>query len=356
MDEVATTRSESTAPLRRRLGVAAITMASVYLLGTIGYFILGGGKWSLADCAYMTVISITTVGYGEVLRGIESVPYARLFTSALLLSGAGVAVYTVSVLTTFLVEGEFLQLRRRKRMRKEIERLHGHVIICGAGHTGFHIIDELAKARRSLVVIETDSEKITRCEETLEIRVKHLLGDATDDAVLVAAGIERAHGVVAGLPDDKSNLYVVLTARGINPRLRIVAKAVDPRAPHKLRVAGADSVVTVNKIGGLRLASEMIRPEVVDFLDNLVWAKDQNLRFEEIRVPSGSSLSGQALAQTDIRRERNLLVVAARGEGERYTYSPGPDFVLREGMTLILLGETDSVERLRKSAHFEVPE
>ncbi|PID38769.1 MAG: potassium transporter TrkA [Proteobacteria bacterium] len=347
------THEYQTSSARRRLVVALGLIVMVYATGTIGYYLLGGGEWSLGDCAYMTVISITTVGYGEILQRMQSVPYARLFTSLLLVSGAGVALYAVSMLTTFLVEGEFLDIRRRRRMDKRISKMNGHIIVCGAGRTGMHVIAELSATHWPFVVIDTDEHIGARCREACGKAVDFMIGDAIDDHVLLNAGIERAYGVVAGLPEDKDNLYVVLTARGMNPKLRIIAKAVDPRAENKLRVAGADSVVSVNRIGGMRLASEMIRPSVVTFLDVMLRDKDKNLRFEEIAIPPGSSLIGRRLADSDIRKERKLLVVAVTGpEEEVYTYSPGPDFELQEGMTLVLIGETESVRRLRELPAF----
>ena len=338
---------------RRRLYFSLAAIATVYAMGTFGFYWLGRGRWSLADCAYMTVISITTVGFGETLTGLAQVPYARLFTAILLLSGVGVALYAVSMLTTFLVEGEFINLRRRRKMDKRIAKMSGHLVVCGAGRTGTHIVAELAAAHWQFVVIDTNEDAFERCREACGREVLHLVGDATNDQVLLQAGISRAHGVIAGLADDRDNLYVVVTARGLNPELRIVAKAVDPRAVDKLKVAGANQVVSVNRIGGMRMASEMIRPNVVTFLDKMMRERDKNLRFEEVTIPPNSPLANRALAQSDIRRERKLLVVAATGpEDGDYTYSPGPQFVLRAGMTLILIGETESVQRLRESNLF----
>ncbi len=324
--------------------IAGVAMLAIYFGGTVGYFLLGGGDWSVGDCAYMTVISLTTVGYGEVLRGIDHVPYARLFTATLLVLGAGVVLYFLSVLTTYLVEGEFLDLRRKRKMRKMIDKLSEHIIVCGAGRTGGHIVHELCEARWPFVVIDNDVERINRCQDAEDVSIDHIIDDATDDAVLLSAGIEKAAGIVAALPQDKDNLYVVLTARGLNQKLRIVTKAVDFRAAPKLRAAGADSVVNVNQIGGLRLASEMIRPQVVTFLDKMVRDKDKTLRFEELTIGGGSPLVGKQLASADLREARNLLIVAAYDAQGAYTYSPGPKFVLEEAMTLIVLGETDAVE------------
>jgi len=303
----------------------------------------------------MTVISLTTVGYGEVLRGLHQIPHARLFTAILLICGAGIAVYLASVLTTFLVEGEFLQVRRVKRMFKKIEKMRGHIIVCGVGGTGSHIVNELVSTAWPFVAIEIDSERLKRLQEAHSNKVLTINDDATDDQVLLAAGIKHASGVVASLPDDKGNLYVVVTAKGLNPNLRIVAKAMDENAIQKLTVAGADAVVSVNTIGGMRMVSEMIRPHVVGFLDKMLRDKDKNLRFEEVTIPPGSSLVNTMLMESGLRKERNLLIVAARDSDTReYTYAPGGNLALKEGMTLILLGETESVRRLRHSRLFRM--
>jgi voltage-gated potassium channel len=269
----------------------------------------------------------------------------------LLVTGVAVTLYAVSVLTTFLVEGAFLDLRQRRIMRKRIDRLSEHVIVCGAGRTGSHIASELAAALWPYVVIDSEADAIERLADDLDDELSYIVGDATDDSVLLSAGIERAHGVIAALSADKDNLYVVVTTRQINPQTRIVAKAVDPRAVQKLEAAGANRVVSVNAIGGHRMASEMIRPHVVEFIETMIRDKDRNLRLEEVTIPDASPLVGARLADTDIRKVSKLLVVAA-GDADNYTYSPGPDFVLRPGMKLIVLGETDSVHRLRQSPTF----
>jgi voltage-gated potassium channel len=337
--------------LRQRLQRALGAMILVYALGSLGFYLLGGGRWAFGDCLYMTIVSLTTVGYAEILPGLQEAPYGRLFTGTLLVTGVAVTLYAVSVLTTFLVEGAFLDLRQRRIMRKRIDRLSEHVIVCGAGRTGSHIASELAAALWPYVVIDSEADAIERLADDLDDELSYIVGDATDDSVLLSAGIERAHGVIAALSADKDNLYVVVTTRQINPQTRIVAKAVDPRAVQKLEAAGANRVVSVNAIGGHRMASEMIRPHVVEFIETMIRDKDRNLRLEEVTIPDASPLVGARLADTDIRKVSKLLVVAA-GDADNYTYSPGPDFVLRPGMKLIVLGETDSVHRLRQSPTF----
>jgi voltage-gated potassium channel len=330
----------------------------------LGYYVLGqvipdslfqtgrpdGHGWSLWDCAYMTIVTLTTVGYAEVLPHMDSVPGARQLTVAVLVLGFGVALYLVSSLTTFFVEGEFAAIRQRRRMQKEIDKLHEHVIVCGAGSIGRHVVGELMAAHWPFVVIEQNPAVISRLKEIHPGQTIHsVIGDATEDRVLTTVGIDRAMGIVAALPEDKDNLFVTVAARQLNQKLKIVTKAVDLATVGKLQAAGADRVVVPRFIGGLRLASEMIRPNVVEFIDLMLRDRDKNLRLEELVLGPECLLAGRKLAEAQIRQESNLLVIAVRkSKGADFVYGPGPDFVLEEGMVLVVLGETASVAGLRE--------
>jgi voltage-gated potassium channel len=202
-----------------------------------------------------------------------------------------------------------------------------------------------------VVAVDADAEHLERAQAMTPGLLVTVQGDATEDSVLERAGIRRAKGVVAALTDDKSNLFIVVTARELNPRLKIIAKGVDLKASEKLRRAGADSVVNPAFIGGVRMVSEMIRPQVVEFLDLMLRDREKNLRIEEVMVPADSSLVGKPIAEAQIRRHTNLLVVAVRepaGDGAgRFVYNPGPEMEIAAGMALIVLGETASVHKLR---------
>ncbi|HEY7954404.1 MAG: potassium channel family protein [Polyangia bacterium] len=342
--------------LRERILVATLALGAVFLLGTFGFWSLGEAylprnPWSLADCAFFTVTTITTVGFAE-LPHLARVPGARVFTVAVLLVGLGVALYCVSAFTTYFIEGEFSKGRMRKRMARTLEALTDHIIVCGVGTTGIHVVEELISTGWPVVAIDVDERHLERAQTLSAGLLPTLQGDATEDAVLERAGIRRARGLVAALTDDKMNLFIVVTARELNPRLKIVAKGVDVKAADKLRHAGADCVVNPAFIGGSRMVSEMIRPQVVEFLDLMLRDKEKNLRIEEVTVPSGSPLSGKPLADAQIRQYTNLLVVALRerprgDEPGRFLYNPGPETEISEGMALIVLGETDGVHRLR---------
>jgi voltage-gated potassium channel len=236
-------------------------------------------------------------------------------------------------------------------MRGKIEQLAGHVVVAGAGNTGKHVIEELITTRTPFVVIDRSDHMLQAVsEEHCGGKMLYVHGDATLDHVLLAAGVARARGVVAALTHDKDNLYVTLSARSLNPQARIVSKVVEDEAAPKILKAGASSIVNPTMIGARRLASELIRPYVNEFLDQMLRDKDKNLRLEELTIARGSSFAGMALKDTPIRRETRALVIAARGSDEVFVYNPDPEYVIADGTTLIVLGETESIVKLRQLA------
>ncbi|MBN1770773.1 MAG: potassium channel protein [Deltaproteobacteria bacterium] len=342
----------------RRLSRALLLLGAVLLVGTFGYHWIGSGAghdWNYWDCLYMTVITVASVGYTEVFP-VRNIPGAEGFTMAVILLGAGAMVYASSVLIALFVEEDLRHVLRRARMRKAIRKMKDHIIVCGTGSTGITVVRELVATKRTFVVIERDAERLGRLDtEFGKDKVRHVQGDATDDDVLHQAGIAHAMGLVTALPTDKDNLFVTVSARQINPKLRIVARAIEVATAPKLLKAGAHRVVSPNAIGGMRMVSELIRPTVVEFLDKMLRDRERNLRIEEVPVPPSSPLVGQPLRHAPIRRITQLLVIAAwEPEPDRYTYNPGPDYVLTAGVVLIVLGEVDDVIKLR--AFFETGE
>ena len=234
-------------------------------------------------------------------------------------------------------------------MRKAIEALEGHVVVAGAGSTGRHVIEEMIATATPFVVIDTDQPHLDRISaDLMDGRMLYVLGDATDDHVLAQAGIAKARGVVAALTHDKDNLFVTLSARSLNATARIVSKIVEDAAAPKMKKAGATSVVNPAMIGGRRMASELIRPEVNEFLDQMLRDKSKNLRIEEAVVMEGSEFCGRALKDTPIRRETSLLVVAVRDAARNFVYNPDPEHIVEAGATLIVMGEAENVAKLRK--------
>jgi voltage-gated potassium channel len=334
----------------QRMVASVGAMVLVALTGATLYFLLGRGRWTFGDCAYMAVITISTVGFGELDR-LAEVRGARVVTVGLIGAGLSVIAYFQANLTTILLEGSFAEVFRRTRMRKKIIELKGHFVVAGAGSTGRHVIDELVATERPFVVIERNREHADRISQELmngNMLVVH--GDATNDHTLLQAGVERAAGVVAALTLDKDNLFVTLSARSLNPTARIVAKVVEEEAEQKMRKAGANRVVSPAMIGGRRMASELVRPEVTEFLDQMLRDKDKTLRMEEVVVQRGSALVDMPLKDSRIRKETQALVIAIREKGGKFAYNPDPGVVMREGSTLVALGENENIRKLRALA------
>lgn len=328
----------------RRLVLAFLSVVATIAIGTAGYWLIGGGHWPLLDCLYQTVIGITTAGFGEIIP-LGATTLGRPFTIVLLCGGMVAVGWFVTTAAAFLIEGELTGLTWRKRMDTRVKRLSGHTIVCGAGTTGIHCVRELAAIGVPFVVVDR-SEEVARALSR-EHECPAVVGDATHDEVLLEAGIERARGVISALTEDKDNLFVTVTARALNPTLRIVAKAIDLRADAKLRRAGADSVVSPNLIGGLRLVSEMVRPEVVTFLDVMLRDKDRTLRIEELTVPPPRGGAPRRVCELDLaRHELLLLAVKEPPPGSRLHYNPAPGHVLAGGETLIVLGNPERVRQL----------
>ena len=334
----------------RRLLLSLAAFVSLVALGTVGYFVLGTGRWTFVDCAYMTVITISTVGFFE-LGHMRDVPGARALTVGLIVGGVGVLAYMQSNLTALLIEGVIGNALRMRRMQAEIRKLSEHIVLAGAGGTGKHVIEELAATRTPFVVIDKSESVLQQVSaDFCGGKMLYVHGDATADHALLAAGIQRARGVVAALTQDKDNLYVTLSARSLNPTARIVSKVVEDEAAPKILKAGASSTVNPTMIGARRLASELIRPEVNEFLDQMLRDKEKTLRLEEVTIGRGSSFVGICLKDTPIRRETRALVVAVRATDRAFVYNPDPDYLIAEGTTLIVLGEAESILKLRRIA------
>lgn len=331
--------------IQQRLRAIGGAVLLVIVSGTIGYHFISRGESSLIDCLYMTIITITTVGFGEIAPA-HPTPASRVFTMILLIIGMGLLTYGVSTMTAFFVEGELTALLWRRKMTKVIGSMKDHYIVVGVGDTGVHVIEEMTKTGWDFVAIDIDGERFKRLAEQTSIVC--LVGDATDDRVLAEAAIDRAQGLVSVLPDDKDNLFVTISARQLNPNLRIVAKGVAPHSRDKLLKAGADSVVSPNLIGGLRMVSEMIRPTVVGFLDMMLRDTQKTIRIEEVRLSHHCHIIGKTLRDAAIRQHFNVLVMAIQDpDSDHFQYTPDPDTHLELGMVLVVLGNVDGVNKLR---------
>lgn len=314
------------------------------ILGTLGYYLLYQGQAPLMDCLYMTLITLSTVGYGEVLDVSQNIP-AKIFTMILMVFGIGVLAYAISLITAFFVEGALNDMLRRSSMNRQISKLKDHYIVCGGGDTGYYVVEEIQKMQEPMVLIEWDDDRIKAYRRYKNLL--YILDDATDDEILIQAGVEKAKGIVAVLSCDKDNLFITVTARQMNPKIRIVAKGVGPKMSDKLFKAGADAVVCPNLIGGMRLASEMLRPTVVGFLDRMLRHSAQNIRIEEMSIPSRSSLVGKTIQECRFKEKYNLLVLAILSKNGEIEFNPPANTPLQEGSTLIVMGDRQNVRKMQ---------
>jgi voltage-gated potassium channel len=325
--------------IQKNVGLSVFLLATL-LIGTFGYSVIGGGKYSLIDCLYMTVITILTIGYSEIIDLSHS-PGGRVFTMVIAFSGIGIATYSLSNFTSLMVEGRLKEVFWRKRMERKIEKLRKHYIICSAEDVGFYVATELSSTKRPFVIIEMDKGKIEKATKAFPEGL-FIEGDPTDSDTLLKAGVREAAGLFSVTDEDNQNLVISLAAKQLNPSLRVVSRCKDLKNMEMIKKAGADSVVSPAFIGGLRIASEMIRPTVVSFLDVMLRDRDLNLRVEEIPVPG--SFAGRPIRALNLIKHPHFLLLAVK-KGEKWFYHPPEDEVLQSGDTLIFM--TTPEERLR---------
>ncbi|MDY6905724.1 MAG: potassium channel protein [Thermodesulfobacteriota bacterium] len=331
--------------LRKRFHLLVMTILVVVVAGSVGYYLLFGGQYPFIDCLYMTVISLTSVGYGEVIA-VSGNLSAQIFTMILITGGLGIILYGISSLAALLVEGELTGFLKETKMKNKIKKLRHHYIVCGGGKTGFPLIQELVKNGEQVVLIEENEERLERCAAIPS--VYYLKGDATDDAMLVDAGIEHARGILITMESDKDGLYVTMSARMLNRNIRIISRVTHPRLELKLRRAGADGVVSPNAIGALRMASEMIRPVAVDFLDSMIRTGDACLRIHEVPIHEGSRINGKSIRESNLKERFNIMVLGVRRADRELQFNPSPDVVLEDGMTLVVMGEVEKIREARQ--------
>ena len=338
-------------PMFKRLIYGLIAIVIVIIGGGIGYWLIGDGKWPLGDCLYMTVITITTVGYAEVLPNMDATEYARLFTVILLVFGTGTIVFFASTVTAFIIEGDLKNVLFASRLKKRMKRMKDHVVVCGAGSTGRNVIEELIKTGVAVIAIDTrESELKEIADAHPKAEYSFIVGDATDDDVMAQVNLTQARGVVAALSSDKDNLYLTVSARQQNPAARIIARCAELSHVEKIRRSGADAVVSPNYIGGLRMVSEMLRPSVVRFLDDMMRDARAAYRIEEVTLGDGARSLGDTLRDARVRERFGMTVLAMRGkDASAWTYNPDASEKLSPGMTLVVLGSIEQVSQLRNA-------
>jgi voltage-gated potassium channel len=320
---------------KRRLLVAPVAIAVMLVIGTLGFSTIEGRSW--LDSLYLATQTVTTVGYGDVPN--ETAP-GRAFATLFMLLGVGVVLYSLTVMAQAIVQSEVFEALNLSRKRTQMEKLSGHYIVCGAGRVGRRVIKNLQRQNEAFVVVETDQARVA---EFTGVNV--IIGDASSEENLIAAGVKRAKGLASCLPDDASNVYVVLTARGLNPDLHIVARAVEEQAESKLVRAGASRVIAPTIIGSQSMARALLRPAIADFMDSIV-AETLDLVFEEIAVGENCPYIGKQLSETNISSGLNVIVVAIRPANGELEFHPTGDATISTGDLLIVVGKAEDVKRL----------
>jgi len=327
--------------LRRQLLIALLLLIVVVLSAVAVYMWFGGPEVTLLDAFYMAVITITTVGYGEIVD-THANPGLRLFNIFFIIVGIGIMLYFFSASTAFIVEGELNHLFWRRKMQKMIRNMHDHLIICGAGETGTYLVKELLKTGNVFVVIDHDEGRLARISQLGEVPV--LKGEGGDEEVLATV-----------LPEDKDNLLTTVTARLLNPNLRIVARCAEAGMIEKLLRHGANAAISPNMIGGMRLASELIRPSVVNFLDLMLRDLSGTFRVEEITVAEDSSWIGKKLGEVDLHGRYDLLPLAIRKPDGAVKFNPRDQTVIASDDVVVVMGEVANAWKARDAAGSKIP-
>ena len=324
----------------RKLLFSILMLLVVVLFGIFGYTWIEG--WNLLDSLYMTIITLSTVGYGEVR---EIGPGGRVFTVLLIVFGLFTITYIVGLVAETLVAGEIRSVLGRRKVSKKIKSLRDHYIICGYGRIGSIICKELTRKAIPLMVIEKD-EHVQ--EELEQDEILYLQGDATHEETLLEAGIEKAKGLVSVVSSDAENVYICLTARGLNPRLYILSRAEDEASERKLLRAGANKVILPYILGGRRMVQAIIRPTVSDFLESAVHDQSFELAIEEITVGEDSRLANQSLVDSGIRQEMDVIIIGIKQKAGTMIFNPSSQTKIQPDDILIAMGRNKDLETLRR--------
>lgn len=324
----------------KRIKWAIIFLLSVFVVGIGGYMVIEG--WNFFDSLYMVVITLATVGFGEIH---PLTFHGRIFTIVLILVWAGIGFYALSSIIQPIIEGEIRKVLGRKKLEKEIRNLKDHYIVCGFGRMGSYISRELRNASVSYIIIEKDEylrEKLER-ENYL-----YLYGNASEDEVLIEAGVKKARGLVAVVASDADNVYITLTARQLNPNLFILARSSNESSERKLQQAGANKVISPYQMGAVRMVQAILRPAVLDFIEIAFHGKSMELQCEEFLVKPNSSLVGSSLQEAEIRKNLGVIIVAIKETSGKMVFNPSREVRINAGDTLITLGEKKDLVRLEK--------
>ena len=327
--------------LLKRVKVLLLALIGVTLVGVTGFVTLE--DMSLLDATYLTVATIATVGYGDV---VARTPAGKIFAMFLILGGVGLVYYSLTMIMGMIIEGEMKNVFGRRDMNRKVSKLRDHIIVCGAGRVGYNVILRLKQEGERFVVIESDQ---ARFNQLMEHKIPCYFGNATFDEVLLEAGLLRAKGIITALSHDADNVYVTLTAKSLNPAIHVVARAERPDAEGKLRRAGADTVVFPSVMGGRHLVASMTKPVITDLMENVFYNEDLHLDMAQITIKPGSTLEGMTLAESRIKERYDSIVVAIK-RGDHLISNPRAGEIIAVDDIIIVLGQRDQLSQLGQLA------
>ena len=324
---------------KSKLNIAIFLLSILILSGILGFKIISGFSW--IDSIYMTIITITTVGFGEV-QPLDS--QSKLFTVGIILTSAVTVGYALKVITEYLISKNNINELKQKKMQKIIDNLSGHVIICGYGRNGKQAAKKLKAHNRNFVIIEKSEQIIQKIKDD---NLNCIFGDANEDNILINAGIDRASCLISALPNDSENVFVVLSARQINPNIRIISRASDETSYSKLKLAGANNVILPDQIGGNHMASLVVVPDLLEFVDNLSIIGNQNINIEEIPVEKLYDVSNvKTILELDLRKKTGCNVIGYKDSNGEYHINPDANQKLTPDSKIIVLGKSEQIQNL----------
>ena len=327
--------------LTNKLKITLIILLTIFIIGTLGFHVIEG--WSLMDSFYACITTLSTVGYGDF---VPETTAGKLFTVFIIIFGVGMMFYSLVLMAETFIDARLRSLLGRGKLEKIIEKMNDHYIICGGGRIGFLICRELIAGKMPCVVIDNNPEVIQKAQEEGFIYCK---GDATQDKVLIEAGIKRAKGIVCVLPSDAENLYVILTAKDLNQQIYIISRSEEEASEHRLLRAGADRVMSPYTLGGVRMAMAILRPAMLDFIEITTRGQSLELRMEEIAVCKGSPFISQSLEDSGIRKRYGLIIVAVKKDSGKMIFNPMANCIIAEDDRLIAMGEDENVKQFAES-------
>ena len=331
---------------RSKIYTALLLLLLVLCIGVMGFRFISDYTW--IDAIYMTVITITTVGFEEVNPLDDT---AKVFTVFLILSSVVIVGYAISIITEYILSKNNLEDIKQRKMQKEIESMSNHIIICGFGRNGKQAAKKLQDYGKPFVIIERDKEIIEKLQDE---NIPYVFGNANDDETLIEAGIERASTMITALPSDADNLFVVLSARQINKTMNIISRASQETSYNKLKLAGANNVILPDKIGGDHMASLVVIPDLVEFIDNLGIVGEQNINIEEVKVEQlYNTATVKTIRELDLRKKTGCTVIGFKGINGEYIVNPEADTKLVAGSKIVVLGRPEQIESLNSKYNIE---